>query len=546
MHHAASRVEAAVAHHMAVLFILIYMHTNTYLHRSFVSFASSSSSSSSSCSALSSLSSSWSSGTSPSTFDDQQPKAHDPPRVEVVTQATADNSFAGYVMVRISFAGRRAKFTETGILGFVVMKATFSQAVCEVSVNPDVNSLDANDVFLVSAQTEKLTQVLSAASVTFVMEASGESLRYLHTWSCWQGLPTKINTQTFKIVPTPSVVVSFSIEGVNSVEDISKEVRVSIILSFSQAFGVPAESVYIEGLKPNSVRRVNQLPLGRANNKLAYTGQLMSSQRKYEGLSKDSLKNSTHIAKVLKADSILNVTIKQQQEHIAPTPMRPASLGGPKRLLLAVTITVKILTTSQSQAYSIAKAVTPILFAGLMSTLAQQGMKVEASSLKTVVVEPNYDKNPANNSQAVLDSGKGKTNTVNGSFNVAVVAGSTGAGFFLLLCILGFLVWSRSHKSVLQQRSAVEEFIDVNPFLCLEQPLDDSFLPEGTRPLFEQQQQSHQDRISTSGVPSTIVPDENDTICIDDVPFDDGTKKSSAAGSVFQPISASNSNIELR
>jgi hypothetical protein len=532
--------------------VLIHMHTYTYLHRSFVPSASLSSSSSSSYSALSSLSS----GTSSSVLDDKQPKVHDPPLVQVVTQATADDSFAGYVTVQISVSGRRAKTTETGVLGFVV-NATLSQAVCEVPVNAGVKVVDANDVFRVTAESQELTQVLAAQSATLVIEASGQGLRYLHTWSCWQGLPTEVKTQSFNIVPTPSVVVSFSIEGVNSVEEISKEVRESIVSSFSQAFGVPAESVYIEGLIPDSVRRSDELPLHMANDTLTYTGQF-TTQRKHEGLSKGSLKNLKHIAQVLKANTILHGAIKQQQERVGPTPMHPALLSGPKRRLLAVTISVKILTTSQSQADSLAKAVTPSVLAGLIGTLAQQGLKIEASSLSTVVVAPKYDKNTSNSSQAVLGLRNEEVDTHNGSINVAVIAGSTGAGFFLFLCILGFLVWSRVDKSwqhaVLQQTS-MQESSDVNPFLWVNQqdtaPFNDASKPEGTRSFFEPQQQPHQERIFTSGGSSDIVPDENDTICVDDIPFGIGTKndnatKSSDAGSVFQPISASNSNIELR
>jgi hypothetical protein len=64
------------------------------------------------------------------------------------------------------------------------------------------------------------------------------------------------------------------------------------------------------------------------------------------------------------------------------------------------------------------------------------------------------------------------------------------------------------------------------------------FLQRDARSLFEQPQQSPQG----AEVPSTIVPDDRDSIWIHDIPLESG----GAAGSVFHPVSASKSNIELR
>jgi hypothetical protein len=329
-------------------------------------------------------------------------------------KTTTDGSYAGYAIVTISVSSGSL---ERILLGFSLNLAESTSLCRETLAITDRGDLYT---FRMGSKTQALTHVLSSSTIVLVLQATGDVI-LLRAWSCHEGTSSNVTLQDYKIMPAPTIIISMVIAGIQTVEDITKEMETNIISSFAKVLGVPPQSVYI----PFDKRRWS---LGDGYLRDANAGILI-------------LKENASIA-----------LPSTKTAHINRVEVAKASLFGarnidanadksPERRSGGVVVEVHILATSQTQADTIRTLATTTLLSTLLGSLAKTGVQVDGSSVSATVVQPVINTSsplyvPSTDSSSLFHI-------------TAIIAGSVSGGFFLIVAIstIVFVRYKRKHRA---------------------------------------------------------------------------------------------------
>ncbi len=390
---------------------------------------------------------------------------------------------------------------ESLLLGFTVDQAITTPLCIETIVT---DSQAEYSTFKVDGQTKELAKVLATSIVTVVLEAAGDTIRALNAWTCLQGRPSIVLSQSFKVVAAPSVIISISLVGLKSIEEVTKNVEATIIKSFAKVLGVPQQAVSIHAGTSRAQRSIYG-PAPTADSGI--------------GLITTSFQEPTSPGLVDRGKEII------------------------KRRNTGVIVRVRILTTSQTHAELLAqKAATTAYMAELIATLAEYGINVDLSSITASVVQP---LNVSNITSSQIDGQIITANSNPAENNVAIIAGSVSGGVCLLSAFFFFVFLKIRNKQRTASQLSKEQSFAAESTQESQSAAD---LPQGQA----QQGMPNQTELLSISAPIPVEPGPEGDGCErgnsnQPSPMA-GAKKDPISSNitVYDPISAGHENVEIR
>jgi hypothetical protein len=335
----------------------------------------------------------------------------EPPHLSSEGKAAADGSYAGFIIVTVSATkDEKAGKSERVFLGFTLDKTASTSWCQETSATPSGNS--EAYTFRMDSKMQTSTHVIASSTVVLVLEATGSDEIALRVWACQQGFVSNFTYQGYKIIPAPSVILSFVIPGAQSVKDITKELEAKIVKTFAKVLAVPPQSV---SLLLDQRRQLQDETTSGHDQAMV----LVNDRSR-------SLRTKSEVEGVNRSVNVQGSPEKKMAQH---------SGQGRHRRSGGVTLKIRILSTSQEHAEALASQATKTLLDALLRSLAESGIQIDASSISAAVVQP------------VLSASYGLgTETRNSLDKVAIIAGSVSGGVFVILVALSLFVFQRYRR----------------------------------------------------------------------------------------------------
>jgi hypothetical protein len=444
--------------------------------------------------------------------------------------------------------GRVTKL-ERMLLGFIVAETINTPSCIETIA---MNSQTEYPTFKMDGQTKTLTQVVAMSTVTLVLEAASDSTRALTAWTCWQGLASPVASQSFKVLPAPSVIISISLVGLKSIAEVTKEMEASIIRTFAKVLVVPLQAVSIEAGVSGVQRRLND-QASTAHSDTGHGSAITTTAADRVAIATDHVPTynvDKHGDNAARRNSLVHIDDMRQassQQGVVPVEL-PAStslegqgMQNIQRRNTGVIVRVRILTTSQSNAELLAqKASTTASMAELVTTLAESGISVEPSSITATVVQP------LNNPSTTSGQIDGQTTSSNSTENnAAIIAGSVSGGVCLLVAVFTFVFIRHRNK-----RRAASQLFKGQSLTSENTP---EHQPEADLPQSQDAQplnNPNQAEILGISVPVETEQkddDDGDSNQLQPLQFAGATQQHPPSNiTVFEPISAGHHNVEVR